>query len=117
MLAGKICDGISTGAVSATGIPEVAMTPDEHKSGTEILAALAHKYCPNVLGEYGLEATAIMVFGMYGFRVMTVTDMVIKEKIRMQEAEMKAQRERENSAYQKTADHTPTDIHFPSAVN
>lgn len=73
LMAGKmLTKSISGLGVAIAEDPRASMTPDELEAGAEILARLMDKYMPQIMGQYGLEAGALMVFGQYGLRVMAV---------------------------------------------
>lgn len=116
MLSQQMCGVVSSTVVSVTGIPQNAMTPEERGGGEAILAALLQKYAPTALSAYGLEISALTVFGMYFWRVKMQTDAVIAEKIKMKEAQEKAQHDAQMHEAVVTQTMDPQSGHFPQAV-
>lgn len=80
MLGRFATQGISVAAVKWSGSERAQMTPDELDAGAEILARLADKWMPNVMSQYGLEATALMIFASYGMRVAAEARRVREEQ-------------------------------------
>lgn len=73
IMAGKfVCKSISSLGVAVAGDPRAMMNPDELEAGAEVLARLMDKYMPMLMGQYGLEAGALMIFGQYGLRVFAL---------------------------------------------
>lgn len=118
MLAQSMVKTISSTVAAMTTVPECAMTSEEMASGSAILAALGAKYAPDVFTKYGLEVTALTIFGMYFWRVKTTTDGVIEARIRERNRrENELARETENKEHVQAQAYNGQNAHFPQAVN
>lgn len=94
LMAGKfISKAISNGGVALVGDARASMTPDELEAGAEVLARLMDKYMPEIMGKYGLEASALMIFGQYSLRVASIAKL---KKIEEMERMKKKQAEFQN---------------------
>lgn len=77
---------VSNAMVKFAGHEAARMQPDEMDSMASILAALMDKYAPSALSKYGLEITALVICGQYGFRVYQVKSAVDAERERQKYA-------------------------------
>lgn len=73
LMAGKMLTKSLSGlGVAIAEDPRAQMTPDELEAGAEVIARLMDKYMPQIMGQYGLEAGALMIFGQYSLRVVAI---------------------------------------------
>lgn len=86
MLGKYVTKALSNMGVAIANDPRASMTPDELEAGAEILARLTDKYMPQLMGQYGLEAAAIMTFGQYGLRVMALKKLKVREEMEKRKA-------------------------------
>lgn len=71
---------VSNAMVKFAGHEAARMQPDEMDAMAGIFAALMDKYAPSALSKYGLEITALVICGQYGFRVYQVKSAVDAER-------------------------------------